>query len=243
MKRSNKTAEELKSIRDDMINYFNLTDQKFDEMIENEKVLQENWYNSWQAKEDTSFYNKIDYITMAYTCYKYYSRKDCINLIKYSNEHKLEFNTVIDIGAGFGGTTKLFAEAFPEKKVVYQNLHGIQFDYAKHYLNGINNINISEKLVKSDLVNAMELMEHIQKPTEFLDEIVKVCNPKYIVLSSAFNVVALGHWSTFIVNNESIPCKSMPRLFGSTLKSHGFTKIQDTGFWNSRPSIYVRKQS
>ena len=93
------------------------------------------------------------------------------------------------------------------------------------------------KNIKTDLIFASEYFEHIEKPIEHLSDILKNCNPKYLLLANTFNQPAIGHFIEYSHKGKKYIGKTISKMFNETLKENGYMKIK-TKLWNQRPNYW-----
>jgi SAM-dependent methyltransferase len=205
-----------------------------------EKEVDDKWYLSGES--DLSFYDSVEYLYIAYLCYKKYSRSF---VLKSCNALEVEgINSVLDVGAGLGATTLLCKKILNPKVIYYQNLGGSQYEFAKSLFEGFNvNMITSLKEINQeiDLILCLELFEHVKTPFSFLEELMRF-NPRYIVVSNSFGSRSYGHYSTFLKGEEVIDRKRMGREFNREMRNYGYL-IDDRclKFWNRRPTIWRKK--
>jgi len=216
--------------------------------------IENQWYNSLCAGEpDYSVYDNIYYIADLWACWCVYSQK-YLSLIVGKNAYKNSdtsvvesfgtVNSVIDMGNGFGITTAVLKQMFPNAKVYGVNIENTwQFKVSDEYGKAYNYTTIKDYSIiqeKNTIVFASEYFEHIINPIEHLTDIVKKCNPKGFIIANSFGAKSIGHFDYYYHNGVKIQNKLVGRLFNKELRQMGYKK-QDTKFWNNRPSIWVRK--
>lgn len=231
---------------------FNINKDKSLKYIKSNKIfnkLTEKWYDleSINLNEAYKVYSHKYYFTDMFNCYKYYSKRYInilynkpINGITFVNQYKNEINGILDIGCGCGFTCLHLKQVFKGSKVYGVNLPNTnQYNFCKtlnfELCSDYNNINS-----KIDLIFASEFFEHIKKPIELIDNLIKKFNPKFIITANAFNTRSIGHFSNYIVNGKVISQKKISRMFNKFVKDSGYIKLK-TNYYNSRPYIWIKK--
>jgi len=165
------------------------------------------------------FYTDIDYIWLCidfFTDFTWDATLDTIDILNYLNYIP---NRIMDVGAGIGLSCLLFAKAFPDTEIIYQNLDSHQYEFAKKLFYedcaGLGKItmvkNASE--VKADVVTMYELLEHIKSPVDFIKDITHRTRPNFIFERSSFDYLNPGHYLEFTVDGKQIKHKDMhPRI-------------------------------
>ena len=204
--------------------------------LSEEDRITDYWYKT--DEQDLSLYYNIAYLYVGYNCYKRFSR----NYVKlaYSVLKEEGLNSILDYGAGIGATSLLSNRLF-NIPVYYQNLKGIQLEFAKIICqNNVSFIESESELKQVDLIFCLELFEHVKEPIMLLEKLHDL-KPKFFVISNSFNVLNYGHYTKFSVNNLTIDKKKMPRFFNKNMLDLGYV-IDDRSkdFWNSRPVIWRR---
>jgi SAM-dependent methyltransferase len=215
------------------------------------KNLEDKWYKELEKGNiDYSVYNTDEYIGELWLCWLIYSRKYLLSIQKESSLPPYgivkdfgKVKKIVDLGCGFGYTTLALKQIFPNAEVYGTNIEDtIQFKFAEKLAkeNNFNIVgNINEIKGQTDLVFASEYFEHIQEPIKDLHKIIKYLSPRNFLIANAFGVHAIGHFTSYIVNNENIDQKQISRLFNKELKEFRYEKVK-TKLWNNRPAYYKR---
>ena len=153
-----------------------------------------------------------------------------------------EIFTILDFGAGSGFSTALLKECYPNATVYYYNISGYSKDYAMSFFKKYNyDIKVITELgnLRFDVIFISEVFEHIKTPIEVLKVLISN-NNKYLIIANSFTVIAMGHFTKFIVDNVEVDHKKLGKLFNKTLTLMNYVKV-DTNFWNDRPHIWRQK--
>jgi len=156
-------------------------------------------------------------------------------------------DTIIDLGCGFGYSTAMIKQAFPNKEVIGTNLKDTdQYRFCEK-MSKIYNFKIvnSEYEIKNniDFIFASEYFEHIFDAPINVENLLNHLNPKYLLLANTFNQESVGHFNKYSYKNcknnkiELIKNSNASRAFNSVLRNNEYTKIK-TGLWNDRPNLW-----
>lgn len=217
--------------------------------------LEAKWYDSLSNNSpDYSVYDDVSFLSDLWACWVVYSRQ----YLKTISSDKSLFgksivsdmenvNTVLDLGCGFGYTTGALKQLFPEADVFGTNIEvSCQYPIAQSFgadydFTVIPSMYHVKK--KVDLVFASEYFEHIEDATVHLTELLRVCDPTYLIIANAFGTKALGHFDFYTTYDPYtyMTAKETSRTFNKILKAHGYEKVK-TKCWNDRPA-YWRKIS
>ena len=210
--------------------------------------LEKQWYKN--DCKDFSGYDDDWYFMELWLCFVMYSRmylkafskpqiigKDKIySLMERTKDSKC----ILDLGCGIGYTTAALKEMYPNAKVTGTNLKDTkQWKFCQHMSNKHNFdlvTDVSELTDDQDVIFASEYFEHIENPIEHLQEILNL-NPKILVLANSFNRPALGHFTEYKHNDETVDQTKISKLFNDYLKKNGYEKLK-TKFWNNRPNVW-----
>lgn len=210
--------------------------------------LEEIWYNHLINTPDYySIYDHEEYFIDLWCCFKLYSRDYLKKVYKAINENDsvkknmVNIRSVLDLGCGIGYSTVILKEIFPEsttygynlknsKQYVFCEYISKKFDFnVIHDLTGISDV---------DVIFASEYFEHFERPIEHFYDIVKLVNPKFIILANSFNTRSAGHFLTYKNDDLIIDQKDISRLFNKFLLSAGYSKLGIRVF-NNKPSFYI----
>lgn len=239
----NKISESCSFILKDK-SYLNLTKDECKEKIK-EKIIPlfDRWYNS--KCTDFSVYKDKDYIYELINCYYKLSRRcilDSINWLK-RNEFNAQDLKILDDYNGIGLTTiDLIKKGFNNVNYFNDNKRQIKVfkrlckkEKIKMPYNDKNHKN------KYDIIIALELVEHYEKPFEYINKVIDLLNPGgYFIYSPSFKYNAIGHFR-FYYNKKNIRhwCKYFGRYFNKELKKD-FDRLY-SGFYN-KPIILKLKE-
>lgn len=211
------------------------------------------WYNSLNnGSPDYSVYDNIYYIADLWACWRVYSHK-YLSLIASKNAYKnsntsvieslVPVSAVIDMGNGFGITTALLKQMFPNATAYGVNIENtwqykVSEEYGKMY--NFRTVNDCSCIHENNaIVFASEYFEHIINPIEHLIDIVRKCNPKGFIIANSFGAKSIGHFDYYYHNGKKIQNRLVGRLFNKELRAMGYFK-QNTKFWNNRPTIWIK---
>ena len=221
------------------------------------KKIMNKWYKSLESSSgpDYSIYNdKYYFATDLWPCFVLYSRKYILKMLKNNTimEKINKSDTIIDLGCGFGYSTAMIKQAFPNKEVIGTNLKDTdQYRFCEK-MSQIYNFKIvnSEYDINNniDFIFASEYFEHIFDAPINIENLLNHLNPKYLLLANTFNQESVGHFNIYSYKNcdsnkiELIKNSNASRAFNSVLKNNGYAKIK-TGLWNDRPNFWNKYKS
>jgi SAM-dependent methyltransferase len=212
---------------------------------------QNRWLKSLrQGKPDYSLYNHPLILPDLWACWVVYSRKYLLALKspKSLGGHSIrqdvgKIRSVVDVGCGIGYSTAGLKYLFPKAEVFGTNLADTcQFEIAT-LIGGAYDFSVKENVAevgRVDLVFASEYFEHFPRPIEHLLEILRTCQPKFLIIANAFAAVSLGHFPYYQDDGNSFAGKLMGRRFNKALRDRGFRNV-DTNCWNQRPAYWRRE--
>jgi len=222
-----------KYYKEKILEYYKLSEEEFTAYCDKEEVLDKLWYETGES--DLSYYEKIEYVAIAYKCFLSYSKTFIKCLDKYFNGEKKGY---LDFGAGIGLTTHMLSDLSKDSIIYYQNVEGEQKEFAKSILKGKDNVKF-DGFKDVDVILCSELFEHIKDPISLLRELNSKYDPEYLVISNSFRSKAYGHYSEFYAEGENVSNLKIGRLFNKELRGLGY--IKDKCFWNGRPTIWKKK--
>ena len=212
------------------------------------------WYESLAegTPDYESAYGSQYIMSDLWACWVRYSS----DYLKRIREHILpsvdmkQVSTVLDLGCGISYATAGLKELFPAADVYGTNFEGgIQWKFAQAFSakRGFSVVSDVHKLGRNvDFVLASEYFEHIEDPVAHLIDILKTCDPKYIVTANAFGTTAIGHFIDYKFLHDiglfetRLEGKAISRLFNKTLRNFGYEKVE-TKCWNGRPNFWRKK--
>jgi len=236
-----------KQLKESMKEFVSVKEEAFNEAFESlksGKVDKEIELIKQRYNTDKDVYNDWIYLIENYFSYVWCSKRYALSASTVIK--KDEIKSILDFGAGSGYSTALLKELYPDAVVVYYNLEGTSKDYAKKFFedNKID-VEILDSLdmhgLNFDLIFVSEVFEHIKKPIEILKKLASI-NNKYFVVANSFNIKAMGHFKSFLVDGIEIENSKMARLFGKYMVNLSYKKVK-TKFWNSRPNIWSKECS
>lgn len=193
--------------------------------------LEKRWLKSIKKQNpDYGIYDDLYYLPELWSGFGY-ARSGINQLSKFlANE---DIKTVADLGCGWGLTTLVLSEKFPDAKIFGTNLvDTLQAKIAMRL-----GVDIKPRLDRyADLVCAFEYFEHFYDVSTHLKTITKF-KPKYIATANSFGAVAIGHFPKYKFNGVEVLNKSGGREFGKLIRTLGYEKVE-TGFFNGRPALW-----
>jgi hypothetical protein len=236
-----------KQLENEMIHYINQLDIDKDKHIQliynfedNDwyKEITNEWYKSLEINEPKyDIYNTSFFLLAGFDCYIKYSRKYVNMLYKneISNEILSSCSTIVDVGNGTGHSTQAFKECFMNSKVYGTNvIDSYQYNHNLFLQNEM--IVLDNQQI--DCFVFFEFMEHIHKPIEYINDIIKTHQPKVLVFANSFNTRCIGHFIDYENDGEIINQKDISRRFNKNLKMLGYKQVK-CNFWNNRPSLWI----
>lgn len=211
--------------------------------------LEQRWYGSVHTGEpDFTVYDDDDYLVEAVHCWWAYSRPYLRNCGKQSSlppegvwGRFANARTIVDVGNGLGFTSAALTLLFPDARVIGTNMPGsTQYRIASLLADAYGFTMVSDPAdlpTRPDLMWATEYFEHFDRPLDHTDELVGLVQPGALLIANTFGGDATGHFDTYTVNGEELPCRSVARLFNSNLRQHGYVKVKTT-MWNARPTLW-----
>lgn len=208
------------------------------------KALEARWYASLQRGEpDWGVYADDSYMAELWACWAVHSRRDLRKFRALVLDQVSGVGLVIDLGCGFGFTTAVLAELFPNAVVYGTNLSGtVQAALAsvvgrRYRFSVVGSVkSISES---GGLLYASEYFEHVQAPVEHFAEIVGAVKPSAMLIASTFNKPSIGHFDEYLVDGKLVNGKTASSLFDDAVRGCGYSRVK-TRFWNQRPAYWVK---
>ena len=211
--------------------------------------LEPRWYKSLEERNpDYGIYADDLYIAEAWHCWASYSRK-YLRFVRANREELFsDVSRIVDLGCGFGYTSRALKEIFPEAEVIGTQIEGtLQYRVAEmlgqEY--GFRVATELEEVGAADLVFASEYFEHIEAPIDHLLNVIDAIEPSRLLIANAFGARAAGHFDNYRANPIAsmfvIDHKTTAKLFRKTLRARGYGAI-DTPAWNNRPRLWVKSE-
>lgn len=213
--------------------------------------VQDRWYASLEAGDpDYDVYGAPWYLSDLWGCWVAYSRT-YLRLLPDRNRCPPDavtgrlgpVRTVVDLGNGFGFSTAVLAQLFPDARVVGTNLPGtVQWDLASIVADRFGfELQPSAEAVadRADVVFASEYMEHFIDPVAHLDEICDALDPGALIVANSFCTTSVGHFPTHRISGEDADGRQTRARFREAVEARGLAKL-DTAMWNDRPQVYLR---
>jgi len=215
--------------------------------------LEKRWYASLPHSPDYSVYHEDCYIAEVWCCWDFYARKYLGDIFKpnkiqpHGLLHAMGEGLILDVGNGLGMVTAAMKQLFPMRQVYGTNLPDtsqwkINQHMAKTYkYNLLSNEQMLNQLVGNQiaLIFASEYFEHFESPIDHLEELMTL-KPGAWVIANAFNADSIGHFDYYKVDGKTVDCKEIGRIFGQTMRKHGYQSAKTT-FWNNRPAVWIRQ--
>jgi SAM-dependent methyltransferase len=203
--------------------------------------LQELWYESFvDDTPDYSLYSKDDYINEGFGCWKAYSRRYIKLLAKLNLQN---IRGIIDLGCGIAYSTIGLSAIYNDAQVYGTNIKDtVSFELDKIVCDNIKDIHIVDENAHIDypidMIVGFEFFEHIQRPIELLNKLIRLYRPRYFVFANTFTRPAIGHFNKYYDGDNVYVGKNVSLLFSKTLRKYGYIPI-DTKFFNNRPHVYM----
>ena len=209
--------------------------------------LSNKWYDDLNHQDTRNIYevyNHDYYFVDVFNCFVSYSRDYIKRIIKSPYFQQLkDAKVIVDIGCGISYSTCLLKQIFPEAKVYAINLKDTKqwkfcevmaerFDFTL-----VESIDYVEETV--DILFASEYFEHIYNPIEHVDNILKVLDPKHMIIANSFNTWGMGHFTNYDVYGTIVQQEKIGKSFNKHLQSKNYEKIK-CGIWNNKPIIWKR---
>lgn len=223
----------------------------YDDWLTDNKLIEQctkDWENTLltTGKPDYSIYGRTEYLNEAYISWTNYSREYVKRLKKFcisnNNLNSSEITSVIDLGCGIAYTTIALSNIFPNAMIYGTNEPNTpQIELDKLVTSNFDNIEILDDNFKLknhiDVIVGFEFFEHLEKPIEFLLNLINQYTPTYIIFANTFNKMATGHFVYYDVFGNTVHGSKLSRIFSKTLKENNYQRIE-THFFNNRPYIY-----
>lgn len=210
------------------------------------QFLENRWYDGLKKGfADYGIYSEKVYLSDMWACWSIYSRKYLMNIQKLTSTTQLlnGVTKIVDMGCGAGLTTAAFKQIFPNANVIGVNIEDTaQIKLCRHFANiyGFNiSTDINEIGSDVDVVFASEYFEHIKEPITHLEDIIRIMNPKMMIIANAFGTISVGHFNEYTINGSEIHGKKSNRIFSAAMRKAGYTMIK-CGWWNNKPNVWVR---
>jgi len=209
-------------------------------------LLEDQWYSS--GCQDFSVYGHEDYPYLMLDCYRGWSRMAAVNTVTFCKRVGFKPKSILDVYAGTGQTTVLFAKSFPDATVWFHNTEPDQVAFMKqladHY--GVTNIKVTKDPVPSEVVFASEAMEHVKDPLAFILPVLRDPAVKVYMDASSFTINSIGHFPTYLKDGVEHSREDFKRIFFNTLAQEGFHAAHTKRhfvyprFYNGHPNVLVR---
>ncbi len=216
------------------------------------QMLEQRWQRSLAAgTPDLGVYDEDAYTYELWACWRDFSRETLVNITKPTSlpPHGVAWawgqpSLVVDLGCGFGLTTAVLTELFPEARVIGTNLPGsAQYRMAER-LAARYGFTLLESVKgiagEVDLVLASEYFEHFECPVDHLTSLLAEIQPRTWIIASTFNKPAIGHFESYVVGGQRVDGRTVARRFGDAMRGAGYRKVQ-TRLWNNRPAVWTRQ--
>lgn len=203
------------------------------------------WYYELRVKGAPKYeiYGYDMYLAEVWVCWSAYSRK-YLSEAKKIRDRFGGVAKIVDLGNGLGLTTAALKQIFPGAKVIGTNIEqSSQWKIAER-LSSEYGFEMKSNLTSvgggADLLLASEYFEHFDRPIEHLREVIRQLHPRQLLIANAFNVDSIGHFDFYRVDGKQLDGRSTSKVFNDTMRKLGYGK-QDLGFWNNRPTYWVRE--
>lgn len=242
-------VELVKDVAESTVAYLNADKAKRATMRANQE-LERRWYDALaRGRPDWGIYGDDRYLGDLWACWIVYSRQYLRNVVAPSSlppdgvaASLGRVRRIADLGCGIGFTTAALTEMFPGAEAWGTNLEGIrQTMVAKQMgrLHGFQVVATIEQVPHVDLVFASEYFEHMPRPLDHLDDVLRLLQPRALLVANTFTSRSPGHFDRYRVNGDMLPGKTTSKLFNNLLRVSGYTKVE-TKLWNSRPALWMK---
>lgn len=207
--------------------------------------LQGRWYRSLEAgAPDYGIYDDPVYLADLWGCWLVYSRAYIRALARSEVVGPLirGIESIADLGCGVGYSTAALYDTFAVDVVGTQLPGTIQWSIARDLADErhFGLLDSVEEVGRVDMVFASEYFEHFEQPIQHLTEVWEACKPRLLVVANAFGAKAIGHFDQYKIFDSRVNGAGVGRLFNAALRRFGYEQVE-TGFWNRRPAVWVRK--
>jgi SAM-dependent methyltransferase len=224
-----------------------ITEQRRQRLWEEDRVAWQRWWSEATVAEQAAYlpeYQSGWYGVVALECFSDHSAGATRRFAGWFNDAGLD-GRVLDVGAGIGATTRLFAELTGATTIGHAYGQGAQLEVMRRLLDDAPGtsivVNPDEVAAVADVrpyaVLAYELVEHLREPLTFIRALTDL---DVRVLSCANSFVDdFGHWSSYLCDGDEVPRDRMAKRFGAEMRALGWSPVK-TGFWNNRPQVWTR---
>ena len=150
---------------------------------------------------------------------------------------------IVDWGAGLGMHSLIASWLWPEAKIVYFNVPGMQSNFAKQIKRAYeaDNMYIKTKREnlppKADLILSYEFLEHMKNPVEAARDMMAL-NPEFMSVSFSFTAACHGHYTYFETDDGEVHRSEVTRYVNDEFRGHGYSAVGHG--WNARPVMWRR---
>jgi SAM-dependent methyltransferase len=193
------------------------------------------------GRNNFNLYQDKEYIFEVIESFKY--TKESIRRTKnLIDSNEITINSILDYGCGLGLSTLYFSFLFPTAKVYAydlskNNLEFLSLIKEKYRFENVSILNSEDALPKADLCAFFEVIEHNENIDSFFNFMLKAAN-KYFVYTSKCDSEYLGHFETYIINNNQVKVTKLKRELNKLIKEK--YALIDYG-WNRWPALFLRK--
>lgn len=221
------------------------------ELLEAKQTLQQRWYAALTGgAPDWGVYDTDEYLGELWACWVIYSRSYLRALRvprpdaagRTLQSALAPVRSVVDLGCGFGYTTAALTELFPSVPIIGTNLPGVQMRLAQQIARryGFTVVSTLEAIGQPvDLVFASEYFEHIPEPVDHLADVLRILQPRTLIIANAFTAPSIGHFDTYRVAGQNCSGQQTAKHFNDQLRAAGYQKLH-TQLWNNRPTYWQR---
>ena len=221
-------------------------------LTEHTVALMARWYASIASgAPDWTVYDGDAYLGELWACWVAYSRS---YLRSMQAAHLLpgqqplmaalgQVQHIADLGCGIGYTTAALREIFPSAVVYGTNLDRTRQMQIARTMALQHRFLMTSSLTAIpapvDLVFASEYFEHFPAPVDHLRDVLRVLQPRALLIANAFTARAIGHFPTYLIEGQPLAGRLTAREFNRTLVGAGYRKIK-TSLWNNRPTLWLQ---
>jgi len=198
--------------------------------------------------KDFSIYDKPLYLSTLITSYFHLSNGSTRNAIAYLKKlypDRWEKLKVFDDYNGLGLTTRDLVKAGFNKAWFYNSCQLQRDLFRKITLDdGFPDrkfVEDADRSGKYDVVLSFEVIEHYQKPEEYLDTVLKMVKKDGLfIYSMGFRDMHTGHFPEYEIGGQMVSMRKAGRSIKTLLEDRGFENM-NIKCWNGKPTFYRKK--
>lgn len=224
--------------------------------------IEAEWYLAIEpgvAPQDQKYayevYSDPMYPYLMLDCFKGWTRATVVNTVTFFENVKDRLNckvdSILDVFGGLGQSSIVLAKAFPDTQILLHGTDEAQLAVARALIKKFDtpNVRIVNKPEPASVVFAMEAMEHLLDPLEFIEPILSDPKCHFNIDGSSFTIDSIGHFPVYMHRGVAIERHEYKRRYFSELNKLGFyqsftpKRFVHPRFYNGRPGVFVREGS